>query len=174
MLRSITFKEDYRTFKTGDILTFKKITLLVGDNGCGKSTILQVIQRSNKVSVDADISQLIFLDYEKHNPRIKNRIDSAMDIMVQRASHGEVVRKITRDIPKIKEDFVALMDEPDIALSLRGAKELIDLIKNFPENGQFIASIHHPWIIEAFPEVLDLEEKKWVKSTEYLNKYSIW
>ncbi len=40
----ITFLEDLRTFKKGEIIELNSPnTLLVGDNGCGKSTLMQLV-----------------------------------------------------------------------------------------------------------------------------------
>lgn len=47
LLKSIKFNKDYRTFKAGDeIVISKPIMLLVGLNGCGKSTVLDCLRTS--------------------------------------------------------------------------------------------------------------------------------
>lgn len=45
MITSITFKKDFRTFKEGDTFDFKPgVNILVGDQGCGKSTLIELIR----------------------------------------------------------------------------------------------------------------------------------
>ena len=46
MLESISFTQDWRCFKTGEEFIFRPdVNLLVGDQGCGKSSLLTAIRR---------------------------------------------------------------------------------------------------------------------------------
>jgi len=38
-IEKLIFKKDFRTFKEGDEIPFEKYTILVGNNGTGKSTL---------------------------------------------------------------------------------------------------------------------------------------
>jgi predicted ATPase len=47
MIKSISFKKDFRSFKKGEQFDFKPgVNLLVGDQGCGKSTLIELIRCS--------------------------------------------------------------------------------------------------------------------------------
>ena len=49
MLNTLKFKENWRCFKAGDTFDFRPgVNLLVGDQGCGKSSLLQAIAASVK------------------------------------------------------------------------------------------------------------------------------
>jgi len=63
-----------------------------------------------------------------------------------------------------------MMDEPDIALSIRSCHKLVDMMKKFEKQGhQIIAAVQNPIVIESFPEVFSLEHKmKWMKSEDFI------
>jgi predicted ATP-dependent endonuclease of OLD family len=50
MLKSITFKQNFRCFKKGQSFQFEALTLLVGDQGSGKSSILQLLAANDTKS----------------------------------------------------------------------------------------------------------------------------
>ena len=81
MIKSISFKKDFRCFKAGDIFTFKPGTnVLVGDQGSGKSTLIELLRialepktnfngsdstwRAKTIDVNVDPSDLISIDYD--------------------------------------------------------------------------------------------------------------
>ena len=43
MIKSLKFKDDYICFFKNQSFEFKGVTLLVGDQGCGKSTMLSLL-----------------------------------------------------------------------------------------------------------------------------------
>ena len=76
--------------------------------------------------------------------------------------------------------FVVLLDEPDMGMDLRMALQFQEMFNH--SEGQdlaFIASVHHPWIIEKCPLVLALlpypkkEDVKptWMTGEEYLKTF---
>lgn len=178
MLKKLTFLTDHRCFKKGDVITFDKLTLLVGDQGSGKSTILELLGDSKKFK-EKDIFkaetennvrlQTYWFDYEKHNPR-KNSVFEGWQAKALFSSHGEFVRTFNETICR-KEGSGAcfLMDEPDAALSIRSCLKLASGIKFALERGsQIIASVHSPTVMEQFDKVFSLEHRKWMSSQEFI------
>ena len=175
MLKSIKFKKDWRCFKAGDVINFHPLTLLVGDQGCGKSTVLGLLMNSDRkdteetVDIKSNRIETRGFDYEKSNPRISSWISTPFDVYSRFGSHGEFVRALNDTL--IEQKGVCwLLDEPDSALSIRSAAKLADSIKtSVSENKcQLIASIHSPIIIKAFNEVYSLEHRKWMFPDDFI------
>lgn len=76
-INSIKFIKDMIPFKDGEEFEFRKgVNLFVGDQGCGKSTMLHVMMHDKSeygevVKVDRNpfAGDYIYLDTERHNPR---------------------------------------------------------------------------------------------------------
>ena len=187
------FKDNYRTFKRGDIISFSNgVTLLVGDQGCGKSSILQCIAALGgcekpfwKKDRTADIKKVAMLvvdkpapvfahDYENDSPRTAPTLDTmgsiplALGISQMRMSHGQATNTLTPLIAKMKDAYI-ILDEPDSGMSCRSALALAEAFKEASANGcQVIAAVHHPWLIEAFDRVYSVEHKDFMKSSDFL------
>jgi predicted ATPase len=180
MIESITFKKDWRCFKAGEQVNFRPgINLLVGDQGCGKSSVLQAI-RDIAITGDRRMKDLIgikftgkfrvsYFDTEKNNPRTMSYLDDGMGLFqVQShfASHGQTMRPILEAMP---EEGVLLVDEPDTALSPRSILDLIKLLRSRESRGmQLLVACHNPWLIEDAEEVLSLEHRRWLIPSEFL------
>lgn len=175
MLKSIKFKKDWRCFKAGDEFTFRPLTLLVGDQGCGKSTILSLLSKAGErqtgevIAVNADRIETRAFDYEKNNPRMSSYVSTILDVATRFNSHGEFVRALN-DTMKEQKGVCWILDEPDSALSIRSAVALANAIKIavFQNKCQVIASIHSPIVIQAFPEVYSLEHRAWMTSPDFI------
>lgn len=178
MLKSLTFIKDWRCFKDGDQFKFHpSVNLLVGDQGCGKSSLLETIKDAgskNKhkraVAITDKECMSLFFDFEKGNPRTLAYFGD--DIMGQVAmmfkSHGEAVNGILSGLDKAV-DGIAMLDEPDSALSIRSCMKLVSTFKNLEQRGmQVIAAVHNPVVIEAFNEVYSLEHRRWLPSSEFI------
>ena len=182
MLRSTTFIAPYRCFKKGVVLEFRPgLNLLVGDQGTGKSTILSLIanNQDNKetVEIDADEGAFRFFDTEKDNPRHKRYVETAFDVQCRFKSHGEIMLLIGEALEQLlAADNAAptlfLYDELESGLSLRSVRKMLYLVETLVARGhQFVVATHHPWFIEAAPEVLQCYKRatpKWVSSEKYL------
>lgn len=76
-VKTVSFERDMIPFKEGEVFEFRKgVNLLVGDQGCGKSTIIHVMMyEDSEYDGVANIKRspfrgdYVFLDTEKHNPR---------------------------------------------------------------------------------------------------------
>lgn len=182
MLEIIKFKKDYRVFKTGEEYHFypNKVNLIVGDQGSGKSSLLRIFTRGKSeygdvVSVTGDQTTFYYLDFEKDNPRIKGHFQSAFQIASHFKSHGEtnisIFEKIVNE--KFEEPVIVIVDEVDMALSIRSCYKLVKMLKKLEKNKhQVIAVVHNPIVIKEFPEVLSIEHKKWMSSMEFVKSHT--
>ena len=176
MLKKVKFKETFNCFKKNKTFKFKEgVNLLVGEQGSGKSSLLQAITSLNILSFDFDgDNQYKFLDLEKHNPRKKSEyVDNAFDVHSRFMSHGESNNLLLGEIKKAK-NIMILLDEPDSNLSIRSCHKLIKLFNDTVKRKcQIIAAVHNPIIINAYPEVLSLEHNKWMSSKNFINSHKI-
>lgn len=180
MIHSITFKKQFRCFEANDVISFRSgVNLLVGDQGCGKSTIIQLIVSSSKkpkseiVSIKTDKSSFRAFDFEVDMPRNRSYFEN--DVMLQLAlkwsSHGEAVNSVLRALP-IEGDMVILLDEPDMALSVRSCSAMCKQFKELVEHKcQVIAAVHNPTLILDQDEVLSLEHRQWMESKKFLTTH---
>lgn len=140
MITKITFLQNYRSFKTNDQFEFiSGINLLVGDQGVGKSSLLNLIKNYNKYKdiVVIDCNKLIktaSLDFEKDNVRIKDRIigNTKFTIASNFSSHEECNNAILNNT----------------ALSIRSICKLVEKLKKVSNSKQIIASVHNPYLIQ--------------------------
>ena len=174
MLKKFTFKRDYRCFKAGDVFTFEPLTILVGDQGCGKSTILQLLssagtrQTEEILEITADRMETRSFDYEKNNPRMSHYVETILDVATRFASHGQFVRQLNESILEQK-GVCWLQDEPDSALSIRSCFKLAECFKEALKNKcQVVASIHSPIVMGEFPKVFSLEHRKWMTPAKFI------
>ena len=177
MIKSMKFKVDWRCFKAGETFLFRPgVNLLVGDQGTGKSSLLTLFRwglENNKeanriVSVCADKSEFFMFDFEQDNPRTHHFIEFTTDALMRYVSHGNCVLALLNVLGKkcdAKKSFI--MDEPDMALSVRSILKLVGILQ--ATQHQVIAAVHNPFLIRAFPKVLSLEHKKWMLSKEFLD-----
>ena len=174
MLKKITFLKDHRCFKKGDTFDFEPLTLLVGDQGCGKSTILQLLssagskQTEEIVKITAGRIETRAFDYEKNNPRMSHYVETTLDVATRFASHGQFVKALNKSMTEQK-GVCWLQDEPDSALSIRSCVDLAKHIKIALTKGcQVVASIHSPIVMEQFDKVYSLEHRRWMKPSEFV------
>ncbi len=184
-LTKIKIIEDFRCLIKDTEITPRSLTLLVGEQGCGKSSLLELLQR-NEIKVE--LSELgkkgvnsYYFDTEKMNPRLQN-IDAFSNpdgtnkgigvgggIVSRFKSHGEVLRGYTVDRIKDAKDCVLLLDEPESALSLKNQYKLAkELKKAIKRNVQIVIATHCLPIIESIEEVYSMETLEWVSSKEFI------
>lgn len=174
MLKKITFLKEYRCFKKGDVFDFEPLTILVGDQGCGKSTILSLIGKADDrqtkeiIKITAGKIETRYFDYEKHNPRMSSYVESVLDVATRFASHGEFVRALNDSMVE-QEGVCWMMDEPDGNLSIRSCLTLANQFKAaVAKKSQVIASIHSPVVMEQFDKVYSLEHRRWMTPQEFI------
>jgi predicted ATPase len=182
MIKNVKFIKDYRCFKQNDEFEFRPgINLLVGEQGSGKSTILTCIKEiasknhDPKIKISATPITMMSFDFEKDCVRGKSGFRDDVSYMAQVAlifsSHGQANNAILRSLGENKNKLF-IVDEPDMALSIRSCRKLVDMFKKAVENGcQILAAVHNPVVISAFDEVLSLEHRKWMKSSDFIDSH---
>lgn len=139
MITKLKFVDDHLCFTKGQEFEFKPITLLVGDQGCGKSTMLGIIKNGNApVSVartGPSQDKVLALDMEKDNPRtspadVNNAASYKMSLVSHFQSHGEVLLPIIKFIDGV---------EP-----LEGEEQLLGLAGRSERDGQEPRSSRRP------------------------------
>lgn len=187
-IKEIEILDNYRCFSKGQKFEFQPITFLVGDQGCGKSTILDGLQKQSKflkvVLTPEGVRGVntFYFDTEKMNPRTSDPNNYAnMDgtnrgigfgsaLASRFASHGEVLVGFTVDALKKAKNCIVFLDEPEAGLSLRNQCKLWKEIEGaVSRNCQLIVSTHSLVLIQAVSKVLSLEHKEWMDSTKFVD-----
>lgn len=185
MITTVTFKKDHRCFKSGETFTFRAgVNLVVGDQGTGKSSLLQLCRdyfatstlgkkdTREIIDITYENSGCVFsFDFEHDSPRTKSRLNDNVSYGIQLSqffvSHGQSIFALIKALPATSGD-VALLDEPDMALSVRSCVEIAKYLNNVGKKNQVILACHNPAMILSQDEVLSLEHKKWMTSREFL------
>jgi len=185
MIKALTFTKDWRCFKAGDRFEFRPgVNLLVGDQGCGKSSLIQAIHHGGckgkdfgedkamkeRVKIEASPIRMYKFDFEKDNPRTQAHFgeNPMFQIQAMWSSHGETSRVVIRNIEGLAESLI-LMDEPDMALSIRSCNMLVRTFKNVAErSSQVIAAVHNETVIRQFKEVYSLEHREWMCTASFI------
>lgn len=189
--KKITFNEEFRCFKQGEVFEFKPgINLLVGDQGCGKSSMFHVIMKFGQYNIDAEYdesSNYTFLDTESMNPRLKNSWEAHREFKSKNEyemaefehgrdsliydynyqSHGQIMLPLILAQKKIKGKTI-LIDEPEAGLSIRSQYKVLEHYKQLAEKNQLIIATHSLVLISEIGEVLSLEDKMWMTSDEFI------
>ena len=179
MINKITFLKDYRCFKEGESYSFNSgVNLLVGDQGCGKSSLLTLFKQRKTTSGIIDIStdkltSTASFDFEHDNLRTQGRLTNGGALKLQVtslwSSHGQSVNYILTRLDELETDVI-FMDEPDMALSIRSILKLVNKLQEVEKLGkQVITAVHNPLIISKFERVLSLEHKVWMSNREFIN-----
>jgi predicted ATPase len=190
-LKNVTFKEDFRNLKKGLSIDFKPLTLLVGEQGSGKSSLLKLLSENDRKILKFDLSEetiklgikTYFFDTEKHNPRVRDMHEyTNMDgsskgiglggkLSSHFQSHGEVLKSMTIDlINKQNEPCVLFLDEPESALSIKNQVKLFESIQNvLKKDCQVIIATHCLTLIQKVDWVYDMEINQWVRSKHFID-----
>ena len=168
-------------------ITCSDVNLFVGNQGCGKSTYLNLLQQNHsdlKIKLSENVLKngvkSFYFDSEHDNPRMKdpelftkpNGTDVGIGfggaLASRFQSHGEILVKfIISPILKAK-DCVILLDEPESGLSLTNQFKLVDSINIAVQNGcQFFIATHCYPLIEKF-DVISLEHNKQMNGGRFI------
>lgn len=190
----VRLKEAYRNMPADLEIIPEQLTLLVGDQGCGKSSLLELLYQHGKkkvlrgkkidsilevelaAGVGGDGVTTYYFDAEKDNPRVKNPMDYAnwgigyeKALACRFASHGEVLRTFTVGPMRKVKDSVVFIDEPESALSIRNQYQLVKSIQAaLSQQCQLFVATHCLPLIQTFDRVYSLEHKQWMSSSDFL------
>lgn len=161
-----------RLFKKGDEFEIKKgLNILVGDNGCGKSTLIKEVVKLFK----SKKNRIIMVDMETTNVNVKkpnpeNGIlytphEIMNHFMWAAESHGETREGVLKSLLSLDFDLL-ILDEPEQGLSLRNQRKYFNELKALGKD--VIIITHSKVFVEESEEIFDVETMKWIKSIDYL------
>jgi predicted ATPase len=177
-IKSVEVVSDIYPLKSGLKLEFnKKITIIVGDNGVGKSTLLECLRKHYKspsvsymarkiepghIKVDDVGTNFNFTYIDFHGDDLKfatSFVDGLMDQQIQqmRASSGQVsislLNNALGNIEKVKNGVV-ILDEPCRGQSIKNKWKVVNLIHGLSSkfNCQVILTTHSDTILKPFKD----------------------
>lgn len=169
------------------------VTVMVGENGVGKSTLLEALAIAYGLNAEggstgamhatraseSTLSQLLklhrgaaaprkgfFLRAETMHSFYTYLEESSVGSALHERSHGESFLDLIEERIRLKGLWV--LDEPESALSLTGCVQLIERLRGIVERGsQVLISTHSP-VLAAFPGARILEVGSWgFRESEY-------
>ena len=164
-------KEDIIHFKPG-------INLIIGENGCGKSSLFKLLTHPSEeekevCKVDSIIGTYYLFDFEKDNPRKSSSITTMPQITSRLMSHGESNKAIIQLMAKEEsKNCMFFMDEPEQALDIKGIKMLLKIIKS-SKALQINIITHHPYLIlDPMFNIIELSEGYYNMVLEFQKKFN--
>lgn len=171
--------------RTLDRLEFGAVTVIAGDNGTGKSTLVEAIAIAAGFNPEGGSRNLQFSTFDTHSPLADELILAwkrrpkwgwflraetfygmashiAEDTWLRptfpdfhSASHGESFLALADS--KFRGEGLYFLDEPESALSIQGQRRFVDIMRRSLDQGsQFIVSTHSP-LLMAFPDAVVIE-----------------
>jgi predicted ATPase len=174
ILKNFSLLKNFRTMKPFSI-DFKELTVIVGENGSGKSSFFEILTNSSHHEEYTKIDfkkggTFKFFDTEKNNPRKKSYIENSYDATCRFVSHGEAMLPILLENRNFSNELI-LIDEPEAGISLKNQKKIFEAFTVAIRNGcQIIISTHSYFFIKSVDEVFNLDKKKWQKSSRFLTE----
>jgi predicted ATPase len=192
-VRKLTIKKSIRSLPVGMAIEFSPITLLVGENGCGKSTILDMLREhygvkdtsyfkktglADHADVDGDDlpeSQVNYFDF--HGGDKKFAMSFGTDVVSQlQAMHGSSGQGLLAQLAGSglldAYDSLVLLDEPDRGASLNMQYKYSNLIRNLANRGnQLVVSTHSLPIMRLAGDcsLYSVQHQKQVSLSEFLD-----
>ncbi len=182
-IKSLILQEEYHGLKKGLRIDLRDgVNLIVGDQGCGKTSLLELITNKDvdlKVELHEHAKEhevpFAHFDTEKMNPRVagpsrelRSFDDFGMHLSLKWSSHGEAMNAVL--MSKLKSfQGILLIDEPESGLSIRSQFALADTFRAAQERGcQLIVATHSIILMEAAKDVYSLEHLRWMKADEFI------
>jgi len=176
-IKSVEVISDVFPLKAGIKLDFNKnITIIVGDNGVGKSTLLECIRdhygyvddtylrrqgMKKHIKID-DVSEkfnFTYIDFHGDDRKFAGAFGNDFDMQLQqmKASSGQVsislLNNALGDIDKVRNGVV-IFDEPCRGQSIKNKWKVVNLISGLSKkmNCQVILTTHSDTILKAFKD----------------------
>ncbi len=176
-LKKVEVISDIYPLKVGVKIEFeKKLCFIVGDNGVGKSTLLECIadyfgykdetylKRQNmkkNIIVERDSNSFAFhyIDFHGDDKKFSGSFGSNIGLQMNqmKASSGQVtislLNNTLKDIEKVRNSLV-IFDEPCRGQSIKNKLRLVSLIHGLITklNCQVILTTHSDWLLKSFKE----------------------
>lgn len=176
-INSVELIADENPLKKGIKIEFKSpVCFIVGDNGVGKSTLLECIgdyfgkkddtylkRQCLKNSIIIDKSSEFFnfnyLDFHSDDKKFAGSFGDNMSLQIgmMKASSGQVsiglLNNTFKNIDKVRDGLV-ILDEPCRGQSIKNSLKLANMIRVMSTklNCQVILTTHSDWILKAFKD----------------------
>jgi ATPase subunit of ABC transporter with duplicated ATPase domains len=171
--KSIT-REYKKLFNKGSVFESNGgVNVLVGDNGCGKSSLIGYIVR------EVEGLKYLFIDLEQSNPKVSSPApksgvsysigEISNKFMWSVESHGETREGVLKSILSLdfSETELLILDEPEQGLSLKNQAKYFKALEDM--DTEVILITHSKMFIELTDKVFDVETMKWIDSEKYLS-----
>lgn len=184
----ISFLRDYFTFIEGQQIEISQgqLNIVVGDNGAGKSTFLEMFNKKNrrdKVGIYYNLENLkkqdvVTLKAESFRAETNVLVDNRRELylnQLNQLSHGQAWNlELFRFRDKCSNNTFAILDEPETALSIESqidlCKAITDMKRKYKNFGCLIAT-HSLLITELIGErVIHIPSGKNMPAKDYMGK----
>jgi len=201
----ITVTKDFRNFKAGEVLDFSALEkfqsiTMVGENGCGKSTILQALRGKlgvtkslynsdfkdlgNNIEIEHNYEKVFFFDAVKDNGNdfmvgfdAVNYLEAG-GFATKDLSHGQAalhyIAKFLHENEKkiVPNKTLLVFDEIDNGLSLQNMSKFINFIRKmtYIHKCNVLIASHNPFFITQSHICYDMETRKMLSSLSYIEK----
>lgn len=176
-----------------EISELKDLNVLVGPNGCGKTTVMGAILDLTHDQWDKTFHTK--LSYVR-NPAIVNKVDcyslfykdlakikhdfsmyddgflGAYDVMNSFKSAGERSATQIDDIATV-ENGVILIDEMDASLDWRQQRQYVSKLKALAVKNQVFVATHSPLVCSQVEEMYDVSQRRWCTWNEIKEHYGL-
>ena len=189
LIESITITASERLRDLPRTMELRDLTVLMGPNGCGKSTILQALadlthpryERKADTSVEFsrtpegaagfDVYTLFYKDranYKEHMEDYPDPLAMFHDVMdIGHISSGQRSFSQIEDIRTCENDLI-LIDEMDASLDWKSQQKFARRLKALAKKNQIIVATHSQIVCAAMEQVYDLSRREWTSPDEMM------